>query len=172
MTLLVARAAASSLLTTPISDWSAERLAATWSSVDDIGAPVSTETCQARARSRRPLVPGRPCLLSPDTYHVTTERVCSMALAKHFAVGGGDSQRSGWHLADPKVGRQYGARLRDIGSRPEGGSSSSVLDDQAGGVTATSSARAGEYGAPEHRPTKPAAMIRTSKMIKLARYRP
>ena len=54
ITLLLARAAASSLLTTPISDWSAERLAATWSSIDDIGAPVSTETCQARASSRRP----------------------------------------------------------------------------------------------------------------------
>ena len=75
ITLLVARAAASSLLTTPISDWSAERLVATWSSVDDIGAPVSTDTCQARARARRPHVPATPCLLSPDADHVTAEGV-------------------------------------------------------------------------------------------------
>ena len=70
-----------------------------------------------------------------------------MALAKHLAVAGGDRQRSGWHLADPKVGRQYGARLRDIGSRPEGGSSSSVLDDQAGGGGCDEQRGAGEYGA-------------------------
>ena len=70
-----------------------------------------------------------------------------MALAKHFAVAGGDRQRSGWHLADPKVGRQYGARLRDIGSHPEGRSSSSVLDDQAGSGDGDQQRGAGEYGA-------------------------
>ena len=147
ITLLVARAAASSLLTTPISDWSAERLAATWSSVDDIGAPVSTETCQARASSRRPACPERRACCRQTLTTSPPSGVGSMALAKHLAVGGGDGQRSGWHLTDPKVGRQYGACLRDIGSRPEGGSSSSVLDDQAGGGDCDQQRGAGKYGA-------------------------
>ena len=55
-----------------------------------------------------------------------------MALAKHFAVGGGDSQRSRWHLADPKVGGQHRARVRDISLGSAGGSSSSVLSNQPG----------------------------------------
>ena len=93
-------------------------------------------------------MPGTPCLLPPDTDHVPTEGMCSMALAKHVAVGCGDSQRSRWHLTDPKVGRQYRARVRDISSRPEGGSSSSVLDDQAGGGDCDQQRGAGEYGGP------------------------
>ena len=58
----------------------------------------------------------KPRLLPPDMYHVTTQRVCLMAFAQDFAVGCGNGQRSGWHLADPKVGRQYRAGLRDISS--------------------------------------------------------
>jgi hypothetical protein len=91
-------------------------------------------------------VPGMACLLSPDTDRVPAHGMCSMALAKHFAVRGGDSQRSGWHLANPKVGGQYSACLRDIGSRPEGESSSSVLDDPAGGGDCDQHRGAGEYG--------------------------
>ena len=94
-----------------------------------------------------------------------------MALAKHVAVSGRDSQRSRWHLADPKIGRQHGARLRDIASRPEGGSSSSVLCDQSASRRATSSAALAST-APLASPKKPAAMIRTVKMIKPRRNRP
>jgi hypothetical protein len=118
-----------------------------WSSVDDIGAPVSVEICPGPRQFEKTLVPGTSCLLSPDTYGVPAHGVCSMALAKHFAVAGGDGQRSGWHLADLKVGRQYGACLCEIGSRPEGGFSSSVLDDQAGGGDCDQQRCAGEYGA-------------------------
>ena len=32
------------------------------------------------------------CLLSPDRYHVRAKGVCPVALAKHFAVSGRDSQ--------------------------------------------------------------------------------
>jgi hypothetical protein len=68
-----------------------------------------------------------------------------MAFAEHFTVGGGGSQRGGWHLADPKVGRQYGAGLGDSGLRPEGRSSSSVLDDQSGGRDRDQQRSAGKY---------------------------
>jgi hypothetical protein len=53
-----------------------------------------------------------------------------MTFAKHVAVSGSDRQRSRWHLADPQVGRQYGARLSNISPRSKGGSSSSIQDDQ------------------------------------------
>jgi hypothetical protein len=69
-------------------------------------------------------------LLSPDTNHVTAECVCLMALTEHVTIGGGDSQRSGWHLADPKVRRQDRARVRDLSPRSPCGSSSSVLSNQ------------------------------------------
>jgi hypothetical protein len=71
----------------------------------------------------------------------------SMTLAKHFAIASGDSQRSRWHLADPKVGRQNSACLRDISSRPEGGSSSPVLNDQAGDGDCGQQRGGGKYGA-------------------------
>ena len=109
-----------------------------------------------------------PCLLSPDTDHITTERVCPMASRKHVAVGGRDSQRSRWHLTDPKVGRQCGARVRDSGSRPEGGSSSSVQHDQSAG-SHCHSATPPASTAPLASPKKAAAMIRTVKMIKPAK---
>jgi hypothetical protein len=71
-------------------------------------------------------VPTTPCLLSPNTHHITTERVRLMTFAKHVAIGGRYRQRSRRHLADPQVGRQYGARVRNVSPRSKGGSSSSI----------------------------------------------
>jgi hypothetical protein len=44
--------------------------------------------------------------------HTVTTFPCLLALAKHVTVGGGNDQRSRWHLAAPKVGRQGRARAR------------------------------------------------------------
>jgi hypothetical protein len=84
-------------VTTPISDWSAARLAATWSSVDDIGAPVSTETCQARASSRRPACPEwRACCRQTLTGSPPTvcARPASFGLAKIMHGDCADRRRS------------------------------------------------------------------------------
>ena len=70
-----------------------------------------------------------------------------MALTEHLAVGGGDSQRSGWHLADPKVGSQDRARVRDISPGSACGSSSSVLSNQPGDGCHDQHHCGGEYGA-------------------------
>jgi hypothetical protein len=66
---------------------------------------------------KQAFVPGMLRLLSPDSHHVPAEGVCLMALTEHVTVGRGDSQRSGWHLADPKVGSQDCARVRDVSTR-------------------------------------------------------
>jgi hypothetical protein len=77
-------------------------------------------------------VPGTLRLLSPDTYHVPAEGVWLMALTEHVTVGSGDSQRSGWHLANPKVRSQDRARVREISAGSACGSSSSELSNQPG----------------------------------------
>jgi hypothetical protein len=74
--------------------------------------------------------------------------VCLLALAKHVTVGGGNGQRSGWHLADPKVGGQGRARVRDVSPRSGCGTSSSVLSKQSGDGCHDQHACGGEYGAP------------------------
>ena len=93
-------------------------------------------------------MPGMPCLLPPNSDHVPAKAVCPVALAKHCAVRGRDCQRRGGHLTDPKVGGQHGSGVRDIGSRPAGGSSSSVLGDQARSRHHDQHHRTGEYSTP------------------------
>jgi hypothetical protein len=71
-----------------------------------------------------------------------------MTLAKHVAISGRDRQRSRRHLADPQVGRQYGARVRNVSPRSKGGSSSSIQDDQSASCHRHHQSSAGQYSAP------------------------
>jgi len=69
-------------------------------------------------------------------------------LAKHITVGGGNKQRSRWHLADPKVRSQDDARVRNVSSGSACRSSLSVLRNQPGNGCRDQHRCDGQYGSP------------------------